>query len=75
MKKYVVRVNDQFILDYERDAESWVPNTFATLELTGDVDEAFVFYEDSDLLDEEIWRLYFREDVEVSILEVRTVIV
>lgn len=75
MKKYVVRVNDQFILDYERDAESWVPNTFATVELTGDVDEAFVFYEDSELLDEEIWRLYFREDVEVSILEVRTVIV
>lgn len=75
MKKYVVRVNDQFILDYERDAESWVPNTFATLELTGDVDEAFVFYEDSELLDEEIWRLYFSEDVEVSILEVRTVIV
>lgn len=75
MKKYVVRVNDQFILDYERDVESWVPNTFANVELTGDVDEAFVFYENSDLLDEEIWRLYFREDVEVSILEVRTVIV
>ena len=75
MKKYVVRVDDQFILDYEWDVESWVPNTFANVELTGDVDEAFVFYENSDLLDEEIWRLYFSEDVEVSILEVRTVIV
>lgn len=75
MKKYVVRVDDQFILDYEWDAESWEPTTFANVELTGDVDEAFVFYEGSDLLDEEVWRLYFSEDVDVSILEVRTVIV
>lgn len=74
MKKYVVRVNDQFILDYEWDGDVWTP-TIENLELTGDVDEAIVFYEDSDLLDEEIWRVYFSEDVEVSILEVRTVIV
>ena len=74
MKKYVVRVNDQFVEDYGLDGQVWT-TVVDTLELTGDVDKAFIFYEGSELLDVELWRLYFREDVEVAILEVRTVIV
>lgn len=74
MKKYVVRVNDQFVEDYGLDGQVWT-TVIDTLELTGDLDKAFIFYEGSDLLDVELWRLYFREDVKVAILEVRTVIV
>lgn len=74
MKKYVVRVDDQFVEDYGLDGQVWT-TVVDTLELTGDVDKAFIFYEGSELLDVELWRLYFREDVEVDLLEVRTVIV